>query len=646
MQRSDFSTSVYQHQVGQIKAPDIYHYPDTIESIESECYLIHGDMHGNFINFLYFLVRKGLVSITAEDYQTLANIYQKIPPEMNDSRESSVEINPVCSGDIEESSAETAETAQSILSKEDVQNFDNTLKKITLTESPASLILAGDELSDRGNNDIFTLFLIRRLHQIGMRLRIILSNHSVEFLNAYRHGIPSSWLDPNSAYYQTHRSQRLLDQSIKADLLEQKKLDQLIHEDYLPHLKALSYSIDPHDSKITICTHAPVGLDTLKKIAEEYYTIDYDDSNLLALCRTLDEINESFAVNIDRTVQSIAKSKKISTPLVDLVWARYEKYVNDFLRNNNHYYLSYKDKYPLLENETSTAHYKQYKHDMMTIFQLDEKEESIVERYEKNQELIGMKKEISLKVFNGIHQAYINFKKFMDEKLSCQTTDNSQPDYKTDFPHGHCGLELPIHPSMTNLDISLVGREDLTAEQIESFEDNYEGAFDLPFLQSSQILGPVEHIIETLTKHPSDQLFSLLRQDMHNMVNRLKPQTDSFKLLQKLLLQWLECSDEHLPQIYNWVRIILDGFYQANHSEFCSVSIDNKDEMLPEPREILIVLNRYQSWQLAQLTKLKNQHSSSFSAAKIIPSLIKIITEQEKVIDHFLFESLIRYIKQ
>lgn len=47
------------------------------------------------------------------------------------------------------------------------------------------ITLIGDELADRGNNDYFTLLVLKKLHNSSVNLDVILSNHSAEFIRDY-----------------------------------------------------------------------------------------------------------------------------------------------------------------------------------------------------------------------------------------------------------------------------------------------------------------------------------------------------------------------------------------------------------------------------------------------------------------------------
>ena len=70
------------------------------------------------------------------------------------------------------------------LTKEQLTTFQTIIEQANINLDKA-VTLIGDELADRGNNDYFTLLVLKKLHQSKVNLNILLSNHSAEFIRDY-----------------------------------------------------------------------------------------------------------------------------------------------------------------------------------------------------------------------------------------------------------------------------------------------------------------------------------------------------------------------------------------------------------------------------------------------------------------------------
>ena len=123
-----------------------------------------GDLHGNAMKLMFMLVKEGIAAeVTKEDYINLVRIYLK-----------SVDK----------------------LTKKDIEDFNLILDKIKFNTQTA-VRLIGDELADRGSNDYFTLKILEKLHTCKVPVEIIISNHSIEFLQACeRHSTTKNFKPP------------------------------------------------------------------------------------------------------------------------------------------------------------------------------------------------------------------------------------------------------------------------------------------------------------------------------------------------------------------------------------------------------------------------------------------------------------------
>jgi len=112
-----------------------------------------GDLHGNALKFLWGLIKTGVVTLKEgeADYNKFIQIYYKSVDE---------------------------------LTADDIQNFQNIVNSMAIKKHTL-VRLIGDELADRGSNDYFTLKILERLANRGCPYEIMLSNHSVGFIQKY-----------------------------------------------------------------------------------------------------------------------------------------------------------------------------------------------------------------------------------------------------------------------------------------------------------------------------------------------------------------------------------------------------------------------------------------------------------------------------
>lgn len=131
---------------------DIRRHPEPSKMMEPVSSVTIGDLHGNALKLLYFLIREGVLSLAdPNQYAAFVEIYCK---------------------SIDEITIQDIKAMRSIVNKSSVNN------KI-------KVCLIGDEFADRGSNDYFTLLLLQRLNEGQVKLEITISNHGFEFIYAY-----------------------------------------------------------------------------------------------------------------------------------------------------------------------------------------------------------------------------------------------------------------------------------------------------------------------------------------------------------------------------------------------------------------------------------------------------------------------------
>lgn len=260
-----------------------------------------GDLHGNALKLIYTLVRHGIVTNLSEDrYNELVRIYK-----MNvDS-----------------------------ITRDDIDQF-NTLINYLEFNTSAKLRLLGDELSDRGSNDYFTLKILEKLHQKKVPFEIILSNHGMEFVQAYE---STNKFLPSVLENQFAASMINMQILIVKKLITRDEVSAIIKSTYKPSLKAISYSLA--DNEITIYSHAPIDLGALRALAAKF-SLSFDDSSTLTLAKSIDAINTVFSTHvINDTVHTLYIKKDVddaftgmylpanSSPIEFITWNREIRYL-------------------------------------------------------------------------------------------------------------------------------------------------------------------------------------------------------------------------------------------------------------------------------------------------------------------------------
>lgn len=291
------------------KYVNLFEYPEA-QILQPQSILTFGDLHGNAVKLLFFLIESGILALKQEryDYQRLVEIYyleiDLIQPCHIDSFESILEqalFNPIAS----------------------------TIK----------IRLLGDETADRGQNDYFTLLILEQLHKNNVPIEILFSNHGAEFIKFYEEDCALDFMplmfSQDTEYI---KSLRCLIYLLKHELISKDKLLSLINESYKPNIKLLSYNIEPIRQDfccITIYTHAPVGLETIKALADKFNIIYNSNCEILLakFINILEAINQEFNKLLANHVlaKSLAEEKPYlyiegsqisSLPILKTIWNR------------------------------------------------------------------------------------------------------------------------------------------------------------------------------------------------------------------------------------------------------------------------------------------------------------------------------------
>ncbi len=266
---------------------------DFEHELKDDCELTIGDMHGNALKFIYFLVRQRVLTMSKKNYQDVIKIYKK-----------------------------PADT----LTKKDLEHFAQILDSAKINKG-AKIRLLGDELSDRGSNDYFTLKILQKI-TAEIPVEIIHSNHGLEFLNFYETKMKEFNFSLSERCTASLTNLGIL---LKKKLIEKSEIEQMITENYLPHIKILSYTLDKEKNNLTLYMHAPNGPRTIEELAKDF-KVAINPKNLL---QTIDEINKAFTkAAFNKKLVKTSKLKladacgidvtdaPLAYPFVRMIWTR------------------------------------------------------------------------------------------------------------------------------------------------------------------------------------------------------------------------------------------------------------------------------------------------------------------------------------
>lgn len=278
----------------------IYSKPnlDELHLADAGAQVTIGDLHGNAIKFLFTLVKHGFITdMSEEKYDELVSLYCK---------------------NIDE------------LSKDDLTRYNNIITSLHIN-NVALLRLLGDELCDRGVNDYFTLVIIKKLQEQKVNLEIILSNHSVEFIDAYE-----TKLKFFPTVLENHFSTSMINMQIliARKLITREEVLGIVKKAYKPCLIAVSYSLSEDNKEITLFSHAPIDIRAISALSKKL-GVNFEDYSAIALAKTIDAINQVYHTHVmnntvhtlfDRTVMETGYQALSFSPLFNpieyITWNR------------------------------------------------------------------------------------------------------------------------------------------------------------------------------------------------------------------------------------------------------------------------------------------------------------------------------------
>lgn len=204
-----------------------------------------GDLHGNALKLVHFLVREGVFEVDEDTYDDFAAIY---------AREDS----------FESSAADEVELAQ----------FETWLESVHVKKGTTKIRLIGDTLCDRGANDYFTLRILDKLVTAGRPLEIILSNHDLGFLFFYQAlqtastPLPDDFISQVDTNVAPATSLHRLIALLRRFPTRIEEVKRIVTASYLPSLRLLGVNKNKTTQKMALFSHAYTGIEAVAALSE------------------------------------------------------------------------------------------------------------------------------------------------------------------------------------------------------------------------------------------------------------------------------------------------------------------------------------------------------------------------------------------
>ncbi len=277
---------------------DIGHFPSNI--IELRESITMGDLHGNGVLMLYFLIKNKVLQLKSPaDYGQFLNAHTTLFRELvsrpyvetvkiRKNQPAGVDVRIQAQDCMRErlthKLGDTPDLQQSINERRtSIQGALGIIRRIirdaTITDKECTVRFIGDMLADRGPCDFSTLLLLKKLQENQSKnidVRVLLSNHDQSFL-AHLPFEPNSEYEPNMLAPQEVSLQSMIT-LIQTGLLDPDEINEIVRQFYLPTLKLIDVShstvpyTDPADNKIKrkFYTHAPMDIGHLKVLVDYF----------------------------------------------------------------------------------------------------------------------------------------------------------------------------------------------------------------------------------------------------------------------------------------------------------------------------------------------------------------------------------------
>ncbi len=257
-----------------------------------------GDLHGNFLKLLNFLIRENIIEVNKKTYDSLVTIYNKS----------------------QFSYSKNSQRVKLNITLNEIEEFKETLNSIKINKNTNFFRLIGDEVADRGQNDYYTLKLIKKLTDHNVPFEIIYSNHGnflLEFLKEYKkEPCIEKIFNPELDYANSFIPFLALEAHEFINTRERR----ILSKAWLNKIKLISYSISLTEDRITIFTHAPVDLNIIE-LAANQLRVQYADKSPISLAYSINQINEAFQKNFLLKFEPISIRNE-NDALYKIIWNR------------------------------------------------------------------------------------------------------------------------------------------------------------------------------------------------------------------------------------------------------------------------------------------------------------------------------------
>lgn len=287
-----------------------------------------GDTHANPLFKIFFLITKQVIEMKSEDYISLGILFNEFANENLLERE--IEL---------------------LVAR--LQNELNSVCRLCPGAEKTRVIFNGDDLGDRGVNDLIDLILYEWLENHGVEVEVPVSNHGFEHIRqaVYDYRAPSCsvvqskskdciWVGDSSqcASSLIH----MLGFVRKSPSMMQLAI-RLFENHYKHNIKVISYVVrektapDEEDC-ITLIYHAPVGMKTFVGFVDEINGIlqekgmsqlKFETTTMNALKASIDDLNDAFLFCLEELVKKANRDYDKSS-IYPLIWSRYPAEKLDF----------------------------------------------------------------------------------------------------------------------------------------------------------------------------------------------------------------------------------------------------------------------------------------------------------------------------
>lgn len=288
---------------------NLEHFPQLIKSSFSQ--LILGDLHANALKLLHFLLKYGIVYWPNEldppsFYKNFAKLYSSINW-LSEGLEAQNSINVIY----------------------------ELLSQLKVNINAPKLIFLGDELADRGCNDLITLWLFNHLAKNGIDYICCYSNHTHEFILHYENYIKT--LTKPYTSIDCYNSMLPLYRALNRGVIDHNGLVDLVST-HMSRMRLLSYGLN--NSGLMQYTHAPTSYNIAQHLAQKL-GLFYLDSKPEYLAWSIERINRTFSERIELNNVSELFTKEVmdklslvysqeekSYPFENIIWNRYYPNLN------------------------------------------------------------------------------------------------------------------------------------------------------------------------------------------------------------------------------------------------------------------------------------------------------------------------------